>query len=301
MIWITEYYYVSPAQPIEKKNYTFNKFNKTLFNIETRTDYFNDINSPAPAPFKTSLDFQLIWGTVFPTINEIINLDIIDIGARARYTPDQDRQYKAIIEIADNPDYTNSTQYITNPVDGGIKAVYDHPLTVANTYYVKIHLEDTEGIVTSSYEYTFDAEEILYFLENPGVETQAPQANEITVRSPTASHTATTDPAPTADEKIQKIVEIDEGSQLVCQAVAEELIKRWGKEQITVSGPVDLTVTTQFKRELRTVVNEANIDDTLILQKKNHDVTGGVTELTLGDINLDESELLARILDDMGA
>lgn len=275
--------------------YNLIQFNRLKFNVSDNLPTI--LYSETPAPFET-IQFQFIWDTVIPAKNDTINLDVIDIGGKAKYIPQQNNQYQVHIEIADNPSYTNSTEYITEYVDGGIEATYDHPITIADIYYIKLWLEDTSGIVTSTYEYQFDAEEILYFLDNPSVETQAPQANEVTVRSDTDSYTATTNPTP--DERIQRIVEIDEGDASVCQAVAEKLIDRWGEEQITVSGPIDLTVTIKFERELKTIVSEANIDGTMILQKKAHNVTGGITNVTLGNIQLSDSELLARILDDLG-
>jgi len=206
---------------------------------------------------------------------------------------------KLIITIANNSSYTNADIYETELVNSGDTVKIEHPIATTGTYYIKMVVEDIHG-VAETFEYTITAIQTLYFLEEPDVNTEGPKANSVTVKSPTAEYTANTDPAPNPDELIERTIEIDEGDQATCQEIAEALVDRWGKEQKSVSGNVNLTVTLKFKEKVHVIVPESGIDEDMPLQKKEHDVTGRTTIVTCGDIILSDDELLARILDEMG-
>jgi hypothetical protein len=85
----------------------------------------------------------------------------------------------------------------------------------------------------------------------------------------------------------------------VCQNIAEQLIARWGAEQKSVTGKIPLNLTLDLKQKIHVQIAEAGIDEEMILQKKEHDLNAGTTTLTLGDIILDDAELIARIIDDL--
>ncbi len=204
-----------------------------------------------------------------------------------------------LISVANSPDYSNGTEYVTEFGQTGTEFTIEHPFTETGTHYIKMQAENENGDLSGTLEYTVEVIILKYFIKEPQIKTQGPQANKITVRSPTAEYTATTDPAPNSDEIIERLVEIDEGDAIICQVVAEALIDRWGREQNSISGQINLTVTLKFQERMRLINNSINLDEEMILQKKKHDVTGRKTEIVAGDIILDDSELLSRILDDM--
>ena len=139
----------------------------------------------------------------------------------------------------------------------------------------------------------------LNFLAEPQATVRAPIATHITVKSPTNSYTAIISPTPTEATKIERIVNIDTGNATVCQAIAEELIGRWGRQQVSVSGVIPLDVRLKFKEKLHIKIPQAGIDEPLTLQRKQHDVFAGTTSIVCGDIILDDNELIARMLQDL--
>ncbi len=141
--------------------------------------------------------------------------------------------------------------------------------------------------------------EDLYFIDNPTIQTQAILATHLYITSPT--HQVIVSLPGIADEnRIEKLVNIGAGNAETCQAIGEQLLEKWGRTQRSVSGEVDLVVTTKFKQKMRVWVPSANIDEFMALQKKEHNIVDERTRLTLGDIILNESEYLARVLRDAG-
>jgi len=135
------------------------------------------------------------------------------------------------------------------------------------------------------------------FIKEPKVTKRGLIATHVIVKSPTNEATAHTTPEPGIATKIERLVKILEGNESVCQEVADELIAKWGKEQISVTGPVDLTVTLLFKQKVLVVIEKANIDTNMILQRKSHNILESSTTVVCGDIILSDDELIARILE----
>ena len=144
----------------------------------------------------------------------------------------------------------------------------------------------------------FASDEILYFIEEPTIRTQGVIATHVTVKSPTHEHTASI-PATPAENTIERVIEIKEGNAEICQTVAEQLLERWGEEQISIVGRVQLMVVLRFKEYVRVKIPSVNIDDEYILQRKEHDLSTFETQLTVGDIIVGDNELLARILEEL--
>jgi len=142
------------------------------------------------------------------------------------------------------------------------------------------------------------AGEDLYFLDEPNIQRQGVMATHVTVESPTATYTASTAGTP-AEDAIERLIKINEGDEVTCESVAEELLARWGKEQVSISGKVPFTVTLRFKEVVRVFNDAADIDGKYILQRKEHDLSSFETRVTLGDIILSDSELLARIMEEL--
>jgi hypothetical protein len=141
--------------------------------------------------------------------------------------------------------------------------------------------------------------EDLYFIDEPTIQTQAILATHLYITSPT--HQVIVSLPGIADEnRIEKKVDIGAGNAETCQAIGEQLLEKWGRTQRSLSGEVDLVVTTKFKQKMRVWVPSANIDEFMPLQKKEHNIVDERTRLTLGDIILNESEYLARVLRDAG-
>ena len=151
------------------------------------------------------------------------------------------------------------------------------------------------GIGTLSAEGTVLS--IRYFLKAPKVTIQNQIATHVKVISDTNDATAHTTPEVSADEVIERWVTIESGNEAVCQAVANILIAKWGVEQKSVEGIIDLTVVLRFKEKVFVEVPECNIKETLILLKKTHNIVGKTTSLVLGDMLIDDNELISRILD----
>lgn len=151
-----------------------------------------------------------------------------------------------------------------------------------------------EAFGADSYKLTED----LYFIDEPTIETQGLLANRIYVESPT--HSAMVETPGVADEnRIERRVPIEAGNEETCQVVGERLLEKWGRSQRSVSGDVDLVVTTKFREKMRVWVPAANIDEFMPLQKKEHDIAAQKTRLTLGDIMVGDNELIARIMSEL--
>lgn len=137
------------------------------------------------------------------------------------------------------------------------------------------------------------------FLDAPTVTVRTPVATHVTVRSPTHSYTAHITPEPPEGTKIERIEDISTGDAAVCQSVAEALIAKWGRTQMSVEGVIPLNVSLQFKQKLHITIPQAGIDENMVLQRKEHDIFADTTAIVCGDIILDDSELIARILQDL--
>ena len=140
--------------------------------------------------------------------------------------------------------------------------------------------------------------EDLYFIEEPQIKTQGVIATHVTVRSPTAEFTAIVPDTP-AENTIERVLEIKEGNQDTCQAIAEGLLERWGREQLSITGRVPLVVTLRFKEYVKIFIPVADIDGDYILQRKEHNLSNFETRITVGDIILSDDELLTRILEEL--
>jgi len=140
--------------------------------------------------------------------------------------------------------------------------------------------------------------EDLYFIEEPQIRTQGVIATHVTVRSPSAEYTAEI-PLTPAENTIERLVEIKEGNADTCQAVAEGLLDRWGREQLSITGRVPLVVTLRFKELVKVFISSAEIDGDYILQRKEHNLSQFETRVTVGDIILSDDELIARIMEEL--
>ncbi len=140
--------------------------------------------------------------------------------------------------------------------------------------------------------------EDLYFIEEPQIRTQGVIATHVTVRSPSAEYTAEIALTP-AENTIERLVEIKEGNADTCQAVAEGLLDRWGREQLSITGRVPLVVTLRFKELVKVFISSAEIDGDYILQRKEHNLSQFETRVTVGDIILSDDELIARIMEEL--
>jgi len=137
----------------------------------------------------------------------------------------------------------------------------------------------------------------------PRVSTTAPIANYVYVKSPTHSATATTSPAPAADVLVKRYFPITEGDATVCQEVADKLLAKWNQDQLSISGVIPLNVTLKFNQRVWVTIPWIGLDREMVVQKKSHEITesNSYTRVVCGDIILKDNELLARILDDLGA
>ncbi len=138
----------------------------------------------------------------------------------------------------------------------------------------------------------------IYFKKPPIVTIKSPIATHVTVVSPTHSATANITPEPSASTRIERIIQIEEGNATVCQNIADALIAKWGVEQKSVQGVIPLNVSLDFKTKLFINIPQSHISEFLNLQKKAHSILKNETNVVLGDIILDDNELIARILND---
>jgi len=140
--------------------------------------------------------------------------------------------------------------------------------------------------------------EDLYFIDEPTIRTQGVKATHVTVVSPTHTYTAEI-PATPVEEVIERIMTIDDGDEAVCQVVADRLLDEWGREQVSVSGEVPFTVKLRFRDKVKVRIPIADIDQEMVLQSKEHNLSSFSTRVNVGDIILGDNELLARILEEL--
>lgn len=261
-----------------------------------------DATEPDPSDWSVMAAFNTsnpVIQNPVPVPDSSLKVDIIQLGGRVK-SP-YGRSVHLTIEIASDAEFTSPTTYTLPAVESGEQATIDHAITEGGTWYIRMTATDTEGLQTVLV-YSFFAGQFLQFIDAPDVQTQGPQATHITVRvkGTTTEHTAVITPAPPPDKIIERLIEIESGTVTQCQEVAERLLERWGREQRSISGVVDLIVTLKYQQKVRVKHPQAGIDEELILQKKEHDVLGSqTTHITLGDIILSDDELLARILDEL--
>ena len=148
---------------------------------------------------------------------------------------------------------------------------------------------EADGIKTSEH---------LYFISEPKLEIQEYSATHVTVRSPTAEHTSNL-PEIIDERRVDRLVEIDSGDAQTCEAIADELLDRWGRNQITVTGSIPLTVTLRFKEKLQIIIPGGGLDQELILQRKQHSLADFTTQVVCGDVSLSDDELLTRLLEQL--
>lgn len=140
---------------------------------------------------------------------------------------------------------------------------------------------------------------LLRFIEPPTVRREYPKANRVIVKSPSSEYTATS-PEISEDHIIERLVEIDAGSVGVCREVAERLLERWSRINVSVEGEVRLAVGLSFKEKVKVFIDESNLSgEYLPLRSAEHNVVDHTTRVVCGDIILSDEELLARILDDL--
>ncbi len=193
-----------------------------------------------------------------PAQDEEVNVGIIEFSAVVE--SDAGNDCRLHVKIADNEDMTGASEYISAWVASGERASIDHNLATTGTHYVEMQAEDTDNDESWTLEYSFTAIQLLYFLETPRVETRGPIATHITVRSKETGAEATAEDGTVAsDKRIERLVEIDDGDASVCQEVADRLLARWGEEQVSVSGDINLTVTLDFKQKVSIIIPEAGL------------------------------------------
>ncbi len=141
----------------------------------------------------------------------------------------------------------------------------------------------------------YKATEDLYFIDEPTILIQPVIATHITVRSPTHEYTSSLPDIPT-ENRIEREMVIEEGNEAVCKMIGEAVLEKWGRTQRSISGTTDLVVTTRFRQKMRIWIPVANIDEFMILQKKEHDIFNNTTRVTLGDVILSEHEIIARMM-----
>ncbi len=248
--------------------------------------------APFSARFST---LDILLGITQAVPYEHADYGIIDISARL--TSAESRQCRLHVRVADNPAFTSADEYTTSWGSSGSEFSVQVAITTEGTYYFSFQGEDDEGFYSTEIIYEIIVRIVLYFTEEPQVNIRSQYATDVIVVSPTHSHTASQGVA--NDVKVERRVEIDEGDAAVCQAVAEELLSRWGSEQRSVAGNVMLNVMLRFKERPHVVVPQAGIDGYMVIQRKEHNIAQGLTNVTCGDIILSDSELLARILEDM--
>lgn len=175
-------------------------------------------------------------------------------------------------------------------------------LTPAQKYVWQVCTWNESNVITEWSDIAlFSTPVTFYFLKDPSVSTQSPQATHVIVRVRGTSIEASAyiSPEPPVEKRIIRLVIIDAGTIEVCQTVANALINRWGREQKSVKGTIPLNVRLSFKDKVRVRVPQAGIDEDMTLQRKEHSITGAETSIMCGDIILGDSELIARIIDDL--
>ncbi len=200
--------------------------------------------------------------------------------------------------------YPRTTEQMTYPYDEEVAYVdwafgtIWHIYSFANDGYPVLAEEEIPEDPFPDDPYLEIDPHTLRFISEPVVQRQQPSANTVTVISPQAQYTAQ-QPGLSTDEVIERTVEIEEGFTNVCRRIAERLLERWGREQISVTGDVMLIQELQFKEKVHVDIPEASIKQDMILQKQTHDILDYRTTIVLGDIILNDNELLSRIIDEL--
>lgn len=235
-----------------------------------------------------------------PYPDSSVRVEIRDFGAKLK-SPYQ-RDIQLTILISDNPDFTSPTVYSLPEVASGEVATVQHAFQLAGYWYVRMVATDTESLQTVL-EYQIFVSHQLFFKEPPEVTIQAPRATHVTVRvrGTTTEFTAVVTPPPPLESRIERLIMIDSGDQATCQAVAERLLEKWGRPQVSIKGTIPLTLVLRPRQKVRIVIPEVGLNEDLVLQRRQHVIEGvqAYTQITVGDIQLSESELVARIIDDL--
>jgi len=235
---------------------------------------------------------------ISPANSSGVNVGLINFSCTI--TSSYNRNCRLKIKIATDSNFTDPAEYTGVFQKSGTTHTIQAPITHVGTLYVRFIAEDSTGL-TKQEDISLSVTQQLYFISEPNVSLQSPLATHVTVKvkNTTTEATANITPEPAADKKIERLVEIDSGDVNTCTTVAQKLIARWGVEQKNVSGEILPTANLDFKRKVKVVIPQAGIDEDMVLQKKEHIVTQGVTRVELGDILLSDSELLTRILDEL--
>ena len=139
----------------------------------------------------------------------------------------------------------------------------------------------------------------IQFIEIPQTKIEYPKANRVIVKSESAEWTETADGV-SEDNIVERTVEIDEGDKSICRQVAKKLLERWGRKNESITGDIRLFVNLQFNEKAKLIIEDSMIDDYFVVQSLEHDIINQETTIKAGDIVLDDNELLARILDEIG-
>lgn len=145
-------------------------------------------------------------------------------------------------------------------------------------------------------EFELESEGI-YFLEAPVIKTGDIRANVVTVKSPSASYTATQKNL-SKDDYIERVLDIDEGDINVCRIIAEKLLELWGRPTKNLTGEIQLRQNLHFKQKVVIIIPGDNFRERMQVQKISHDIIAQKTGVTCGDIILSDNELLARIIEE---
>ncbi len=129
--------------------------------------------------------YRFEWTYVIPAEDEEVNVGVFNLGGAARWVPVQAIRYRCHLDIDDDPGFPLPDSYITPWRDGGHESTVDHAITTVGEYHVRIYTEAEDGAETTLYTYSFEILHVLYFMDDPSVNTQGPLATHVTVESPT--------------------------------------------------------------------------------------------------------------------
>lgn len=217
-------------------------------------------------------------------------------GAETTYENTYWDEEVANVEQYDPNDYNNigearTTAEMTDPYNKDTTYInWDF----GNVWY--IYSEINQGYPVLEEHDTGATLETIRFTSAPSIKNRGVKANSVKVTSPSAEYTAQIDGI-SEDNKIEKIVSIEEGGTDVCKQVAKALLKEWGKKKLSIKGPIRLNQGLEFDKKVYLVVPEGEVDGEYMIQKQEHDLTQYKTVVTAGDVILSDNELLARILD----
>lgn len=235
-----------------------------------------------------------------PEPDSSIRVEIRNLGGNLKSPYGRDVQLN--IEIADNPEFSNPTAYVLPAVSSGEIAMVQHAMQHAGYWHVRMTATDSEGVQTLL-EYRIFVSHRLFFKEYPNVKIQAPRATHVTarVRGTSIEYTAVVMPPPSPETRIERLVIIDSGTQATCQAVAVKLLEKWGRPQVSIQGVISLTLVLRSRQKVRIVIPEMGLNEDMILQSRRHVIDGdqAYTQISLGDIQLSESELISRTIDSL--